>query len=436
MLVALGLLCYACAVEVRNDKKDEGLFCKAGTYTGTLNGADYKVIIPQNWNKVLVVYVHGYSYTIPQAQAFFSNPFWEPTETTAEDALLAQGYALAGSSFSAGGWAVKEGSEDTDALVRNIESICGLGCVPRRTILFGVSLGSLTVLKKAEERQSWFWPLYDGVVSGCSIGAGASRTVDLSLQFNLAFDAAFFNGTVGGWPASWGTPQFMDHDINFYYEVLPHITALLTDPINFGRFEFQRLVSFLSEEDYYPFSTPPSDVSLFTDLFFSTQALAELERRAGGKVTGNIGAEYWLPDAAKAYLAQLGVDADALLTYMNAKTEYAPDPKGAAYVKKYADFTGKIRVPVLTMHTRNDGLIPASSDTVYKQTVSAAGRDSRLYQVYTNASGHCNFTPDQLVRVIVAMDNWLKGKKPTPADFPTEAGYQPSDYNPGPWPYN
>jgi len=40
-------------------------------------------------------------------------------------------------------------------------------------------------------------------------------------------------------------------------------------------------------------------------------------------------------------LAQLGVDADYLLEYMNSRTEFVPDPQGAAYVKKYADFTGE-----------------------------------------------------------------------------------------------
>jgi len=416
-----------------SEREGNMLFCIPGTYTGTLGDADYKIIFPHNWNGVLVVYVHGYSYTVPPAQATFANPYWPANTTTSEDILLAEGYALAGSSFSAGGWAVAEAMEDTDRLTRAIANIAGFNCRPRRTILFGVSLGSLTALTKAETHQSWFWPLYDGVVSGCSIGAGASRTVDLSLQFNLAFSAAFAD--MGGWPAAWGTPQAINPEIEFYYQVEPYVGELLSNQLNFGRFEFQRLVSVLSEQDYYPWSPPPSDISLFLDFFFSTQALAELQARAGGKVTGNVGRTYALPDAAKAYLAQFGVDADVMLAYMNSNTNYVPDPQGAAYVRKYADFNGHLKVPVLTMHTSNDGLIPTTSDTFYRGTVAKAGRLSHLHQVFTTSSGHCNFSPQQVVRAIKAMDQWLRGRRPTPADFPVAEGFQPPDYSPGPWPY-
>jgi len=293
------------------------------------------------------------------------------------------------------------------------------------------------VLRKAEESQGWFGKLYDGVVSGCSIGAGASKTVDLSLQFNLGFDAAFYSNGVGGWPPAWGTPQFIKDNIDFYGEVEPYVGFLLgeNNGANFGFFEFQRIVSYLSEEDYYPFSPPPSDISLFTDFFFSTQALGELETRAGGKVTGNIGKSYSISAENQAYLASLGVDAAALLAYMNSQCHYKADPKAQEYLRRYADFDGKIKVPVLTMHTRNDGLIPTTSDTVYKDTVEKAGHSKNLFQVFTTASGHCNFSPDQVVATVVAMDRWLQGKKPTFADFPTSLGFQPADYNPGPWPY-
>jgi len=439
LLTLLGFaLVVALAAKANPDGKEErSWWCNPGTYTGNLEGAPYQIIIPSNWNKVLVVYVHGYSWEVPAPAAFFVNPYWPAGQTTAAEILLSKGYALAASSFSAGGWAVKEGLEDTEALIRNIESLCGLGCWPDRTILFGISLGSLVVLKKAEERQGLFDRLYDGVVSGCSIGAGASRTVDLSLQFNLGFDAAFYKNGTGGWPAAWGTPQFLNNNIDFYSEVEPYVGYLLeSNQLNFGLFEFQRLVSLLSAEDYYPFvSPPPSDVSLFTDFFFSTQALGELQIRAGGKVTGNIGKSYSLSEQEIGYLASLGVDAPTLLAYMNSQCTYKPDKKATEYLKKYSDFTGRIRVPVLTVHTRNDGLIPATSDSAYKQTVAHAGRSKDLYQVYTTASGHCNFSPDQVVSVIVAMDQWLAGKKPTPVDFPESLGFQPADYTPGPWPY-
>jgi len=352
--------------------------------------------------------------------------------------LLSQGYALAGTAYSQGGWAVEQGLAEVPKLAKFIRSLCGFGCWPKRTIFFGVSMGGLIALKNAETQNWWNWFL-DGTISACGVAAGATRTTDLSLLFNLGYDAGFFNFT-GGWNPAWGTVQAPKPGIVFNTEVLPTLTSQLSDISNFGKFEFQRLVSFLSAEDYYP-GLPNHDITLFTDFFFSTQALAEIMLRAGGKVTDNVGKHYSLSAADKTYLATLGVDADTLLEYMNTQTNFAADPTARAYLNKFTDLTGKIKTPVLTMHTRNDGLVPPQSETVYKDAVAAQGCLSRLYQVYTSSSGHCNFSQQQVVTAINVMSDWLKGRckggtKPSPEDFPESEGWMPASYTPGAWPYS
>src|SRR5690606_5914934 len=91
---------------------------------------------------------------------------------------------------------------------------------------------------------------------------------------------------------------------------------------------------------------------LFTDMFFSTAALSEIEVRASGgaaPVTQNLDHHYSLSQAAIARLLALGVDAAGLLDLMNARN-YSASPEARAYLKQYADFSGRIHFPVLTMH--------------------------------------------------------------------------------------
>ncbi len=85
--------------------------CDEVACTGELGGADYEIQLPDKWNGTLLIYSHGYR------QAESSPPDFDPVDTepapapSAEtaSALLAEGYALAGSAFATNGWDVLDG---------------------------------------------------------------------------------------------------------------------------------------------------------------------------------------------------------------------------------------------------------------------------------------------------------------------------------------
>ena len=83
--------------------------------TGELNGVTYKIKVPVNWNEKLLMYAHGYVRNDPpnlvpfEIEIIFGN-------SILEEGLLARGYALAASSYSSAGWAVKDGIKDTKKL--------------------------------------------------------------------------------------------------------------------------------------------------------------------------------------------------------------------------------------------------------------------------------------------------------------------------------
>jgi pimeloyl-ACP methyl ester carboxylesterase len=384
---------------------------------GTLNGAPYKIRVPVEWNGTLLVYAHGYSDKADHpGETDNRRADAAPGGTLFEDVLLSQGYAVAGSAYLDTGWAVREGIADTLALVSFFKGRVG---EPQRTILWGFSLGSVVALKSAEE----FPNVYDGVIAACGLGAGTTRNWDGAGALALAYDATL------GWPAAWGTAGDVRDNLDFETEVVPVLRSQVLNQMNFGRFEFIRLVNGLPAQDFYTGSN-----WLFTDFYFATEARAELERRAGGPVVQNLNHTYTLTDEQKAYLGSLGVDAEALLAAMNARRNIAAPASARRYLENYADYAGNILNPVLTIHTVVDGLVVPANESVYRATVEAAGRQANLVQVYTNGVGHCRFTPEQLLLAVQAMESWLETDAlPSSEFFPADFGFVP-DFVPPPWP--
>jgi hypothetical protein len=233
----------------------------------------------------------------------------------------------------------------------------------------------------------------------------------------LAYDSAF------GAPASWGALGDIRDDLDFETQVLPVLLPQILSPASFGRFEFVRLVA----------GTPGRGVAMpssqfpgwiFDDFYFATEATAELERRAGGHFMQNLTHAYSLMPSEKAYLAALGIDADPLLAAMNARRTIEAEPSARNYVEHYAGFSGRIKRPVVTLHTRVDRLAPVSHQSSYAQTVAGAERSDLLFHAHTTGVGHCNFSTAQNVATVTALDTWVEGgNRPTDADFPESLGF-------------
>lgn len=386
--------------------------------TGELNGAPYRIVVPDNWNGTLVVHAHGYRDRADHPGEVDDRSAPAAPSAALEPALLAQGYALAGSAYKTNGWAVQDGIADTKALVSRFRAAVGK---PARTLLWGFSMGSVVSLALAEQTAGHF----DGYIAACAVAAGTSRAWDGAVATSLAYKAAF------GWNDAWGSVGDLRDDLDFDTEVAPKMIPEVSNPLNFGKFEFIRLVTGAAP---LAFPAPAYPSWILTNMFFGTEGRAELERRAGGPVGQNLTHVYTLSAGDKAYLALFGVNADALLAQMNAGRTIAAKPSARNYVEHWADFSGKIKKPLLTLHTQTDSLVPVSHESAYAATVAAAGRSDLLAQTFTSGNGHCNFTGPQLLTALGALDSWVAtGSKPTAATFPAALGFLPGFVAPA-WP--
>lgn len=416
--------------------------------TGDGRNAPFRMVVPMgdDWNRTLLVYARGTGSIAMLDGTLGLTPLTNvpgvvneqgfPDNTAAlelEEDLLEMGYALVASDYKKLdpdpregllSWIVEDGIRDTLDVTDEARRILSENHGQlNRTILWGRSQGSIVSLKILEE-EPW---LYDGVITGCTVGAGAPRAWDLGIDFALAFDVAF------GWDEqNWGSVGGGDvpENLSFQLTVAPRLITLLSDP----KIEFVRLVTGLPLEGFYP--TPGFETFnwLFAYMLFLTEVRGDLECKAGGRVGQNDGHVYSLTEEEKQYLAGLDVDADAFLNAMDRRKKIMAGKKARQYVKDFAEFSGDISRPVISMHTTTDGLVIPAHESAYLETVEAAGKSDLLVQAFTDAVGHCTFTPEQWLATVAAMESWLDTERPPGKNFFSKQIGFDNKFTPPSWP--
>jgi len=400
-----------------NDDRSPIDFTNGATLSGSIDGAPFKIAVPpaDQWNGILLMHVHGYRDRA-RTENEKDNRVAEaaPGGEATEQALVAQGFAVAGSAFSRNGWAVEEGLVDTVNLTEYFKQRFA---PPQATVLLGVSMGSVVALKSIE----LFPDLYQAVIGLCSVGGGATRNFDLALGVLLAYDIIY------GLPENFGFPAGISSNFDFDNDFAAEILQQTQVPEGQVGLEFIRLVSNITSEAFAK--------DLFSLFFFATEALSELIDRAGGSPIQNLNASYSIPDIARIQLEALGFPAGQIVAGMNQGTVFPANPDSRSYLVDNADFSGNHNAPVLLMHTIHDGFVLPANQEAYIDLLSSQGRGAQVFGTYVDSVGHCNFTGSQIGASIAAMGKWLAaGIRPTAADFPEALGFD-NNHTPAPFPY-
>src|SRR5687767_242120 len=182
-------------------------------------GSLYALYIPsaENWNGEVVYYAHGIRPPVPYSPITLSD---QDNFFAVRDALGAQGYAFAYSSFSENGLAVKDGVQRTHQLRGLITQ--HLPGQPERSYVAGYSLGALVALEIAER----FPGQYDGVLAMCGMVGGTPIELQYVGDVRALFDA-HFPGALPGNVISVPTPLAQ---AEMQAVVIRAITPSATDP--------------------------------------------------------------------------------------------------------------------------------------------------------------------------------------------------------------
>jgi pimeloyl-ACP methyl ester carboxylesterase len=334
--------------------------------------------------------------------------------------LLAHGYALAGSSYATTGWSVQQAIPDQAATVAAFGSDYR---APARTIAWGESLGGMITAGLIQE----YPRLFSAALPACGVLSGGVAT------WNTALDAAFaFQQLIA---PSVQVTGITDPTANLTAAEDAVAAAQQTPQ---GR---ARLALVSAMDDTPGWFTPGSPEPAATDYMtqeanqfdWATQVTfpfifdfrAELEARAGGNPSWTTGVNFAAQLArstdrreVEALYAAAGLSLGGDLRTLNDAPRISASPASVRYLASNIAYTGRISVPVLTMHTTGDGLVEPENEQAYSQAVDQAGDGSLLRQVFVNRAGHCAFTPAELITAIgVLLDRISTGhwQVPSPA---------------------
>lgn len=362
------------------------------TLHGTLEGANYTIAVPANWNGTLALYSHGYVF----AGSPLLNPAPDAGDPQTAAVLLQQGYALAGSSYSQNGWALQQAFHDQAALLHFFDVTCGH---PTRTIAWGHSLGGIITAGLIQ----LFPERFDAALPMCGVLAGGIGTWNQALDSAFAFDVLLAGNTLP-------VVHIADPATAFKQAETILTTAQSTAQ---GRARIALAAALGDLPGWFDSASPEPGSKDFSaqeqnqflweskvDFLFAFFGRAELEARAGGNPSWNTGVNYQeqLEKSAShhevaALYKQAGLSLKQDLKALDAAPSIKADPAAVTYLNKFISFNGDLDMPVLTMHTTGDGLVVNQDEQAYASVVRSHGDASLLRQVFVHRAGHCAFTP-------------------------------------------
>jgi len=359
----------------------------ATQFSGVQDGAEYRLEVPSNWNGDLVTYSHGFvSPLLPALEADIP---------PLRDLFLQQGFAWASSSYSANGYVVEQGVEETEQLLEIFAAKTGK--TPERVYATGVSMGGHIVGAMIERYPNTFV----GALPACGV-VGDQALYDYFLGHAAAAQtlAGLNNVPI---PA----PD------NYLTEVAPQITAKLGYGPGVSLTDAGQQLSSITE------GLTGGERPLFDEAFefwSDTAAIGPLPfllGAYGGALTGgpatavapfasNAGTSYQLDD--RTALTPTEVTLNAAVKRVN-RTGPAPFP--------LIDGTLGKATKVLTIHTTGDLFVPFSMEQEYRRDAIAKGTADRLVQRAIRDVGHCTFSPGEFIAAFTDLVTWVStGVKP------------------------
>lgn len=382
---------------------------------GVLNGAGYRIEVPENWNGMLVMFAHGHHGS--ESKLTVTNP-------DMRDYLIDKNYAWAASSYSANAYDVRMGVEDTNALALAFNEIAAdNGRVleePTKYYITGISMGGHIAAAAVE------YETYQNANNFVPYAASAplcGAVADSSLFDFFAAQSLALAHTAGADPVDFP----LDHDTMSSHRALAIETL-------FNNFDSRHETVDLTENGwrYYNIleNLSGGPRPLFRESFMYMGDLTFIPH-----FFGNTDFIMWDNGTLEGVWSGQGVDTQDITYRFETKIG---DPLSIAEtrfnntiglaiadadVNEFRDdglrpvpkVNGDLYddIPVLSVHTIGDMLVPLSMQQIYAERISQNGWGSNLVQRVIRAPGHCDFTPQERAETMEALFMWEQyGIKP------------------------
>jgi hypothetical protein len=369
-------------------KVPAGAHCYSGRDSA---GAPYWIAIPEHWNQVLVMHAHGG----PEIEA--------PTLARAAEDLdrwavvVKAGYAWAGSAYRRGGYGVTMAAEDVERLRRLFVHRFGQ---PRRTILHGQSYGGGVAAKAAEI----YGPVpgqraaYDGVLITSGVLGGGVNAYQFRLDLRVVYQYVCANHprpSEAQYPLWMGLPADSTMTRVDLAGRVKECTGVGTPPSQRTTEQKARLATILAV-------THVPERTLVSHLAWATWLFRDLTQQRLGHRNPF--------DNTKVVYRGSSDD-----TALNAGVlRYRADPQAMGALAEDSRPTGRLRLPVLTLHAIHDPTASVELEAVYRGIVDSAGASQWLVQTLSDEAEHSYLSDPEYPALLSALLDWIdRGDKPT-----------------------
>jgi pimeloyl-ACP methyl ester carboxylesterase len=336
---------------------DQGQPPSAGCSDGVLqHGALYRICFPANWNGDLVLYAHGY---VAPHQAL-AIPDDKIGSQPASSIVTELGYAYATTSYRANGLVAVDAVDDLVELVDTVENRYRPD--PVRTAIVGFSEGSLVATLAVERHPDRF----DGALAGCGPIGDFKAQLDHIGDFRVVFDYLFPDVLPG-------TAVEIPDDLRHRWDVLylPAIVVALAANLDRARELVAITKASVAGNDLRSIAETTTGL-LWYNVFGTTDAQQQL----GGQPFDNSDRVY--TDSSNDAALNAGV------------ARFHADPAALTALERF-ETSGDLDVPVVTMHTTGDPIVPFGQLSLYTAKVSAVGQRAELTEIPVERFGHCTF---------------------------------------------
>ena len=340
---------------------------------GVHGGSAYRIEVPQRWNGGLVLYAHGYRGEGPDLSV---------SDPPIRRHLIANGYAWAASSYRANGYQPDLGMEDTLALRRLFVERYG---EPRWTILEGTSMGGHVLAASLELHPG----VYQGGLAECPAITGIG-VIDYLAALGAA--AEYISGV-----ALFDAPDARAFARRVLTEWLP-VVGFAQTPTEKGR-ALQSVGKYLMggelpfwEEGFAARMQQGANLLLLAD--------QNREATPAARAASTRHVEYQIDPG-------LGFSVEEINRNVR-RFDPLPGSRSVQEDPVFAELTGRITVPVLSLHTTGDAFVPFSLQQEYRRKTISAGTGDLLVQRAIRRPAHCQFEQAELTRAFDDLVAWIE----------------------------
>lgn len=344
------------------------------------SGALFRVCVPANWNRDIVVFIPG--YRDPAGAPRLDDDL---TESPIAFLFTGLGYGFATTSFRGTGL-IESGTwigEDLVELVRTAKTLFQntTGRSTRFVYQTGGSQGGLGTVMAVERFPSTF----SGGLAACGPIGDYRRQIQYVADFRVLFDY-YFADAIPEWPV-WrqdlnaGDPGFIDP--GSWASAEGQAVAALDDPNNATRLQQVLSVGRAPTDAAVPLSRKATTLGI---LWYSFRGTNDAIAKLGGMPFGNVD---------RAYTGSLD---DAALNAGVERFQLTADPALVATLQTSARLTR----PLVTIHTTGDPVVPIWHQSLYRNRLSFFGK---LWHTPITISryGHCEFTDAEVLAAFAVL---------------------------------